>query len=29
MMIVRKIAVAAAVALCIQPAAYAGKTEAN
>lgn len=28
-MIVRKIAVAAAVALCIQPAAYAGKTEAN
>lgn len=28
-MIVRKIAVAAAVALCIQPVAYAGKGEAN
>jgi len=28
-MMIRKIAIAAAVALCIQPAAYAGKAEAN
>jgi len=28
-MMIRKIAMAAAIAICIQPAAYAGKAEAD